>query len=76
MLPRKMELIDIQPRAATVKAIKKTQVLTLSRKDLYSISKWDLQTFTFIIMNLAREVSRRLRKMDDNFAEFIENNKS
>jgi CRP/FNR family transcriptional regulator, cyclic AMP receptor protein len=58
-----MELIDIQPRSATVRAITDTTVLTLSNMDLYKIEQEDLKTFTLIIMNLAREISRRLRKM-------------
>ena len=59
-----MELIDIQPRAATVKALEDTTTLILSNMDLYKIQKWNLQTYTMIILNLAREISRRLRKMD------------
>ena len=59
-----MELIDIQPRVATVRTLKKTKTLSLSNKDLYAISLWDMETFSIIIMNLAREISRRLRKMD------------
>jgi len=59
-----MELIDVQPRAATVKALEQTSALVLTNKDLYLIEKHSLKTFTIIIMNLAREISRRLRKMD------------
>lgn len=59
-----MEIIDIQPRVATVKALTSAITLSLSNKDLYVISKWNLETFTLIIMNLAREISRRLRRMD------------
>lgn len=66
-----MELIDIQPRAATVKALEPTVTLILSNMDLYQIQKWNLQTYTIIIMNLAREISRRLRKMDDLMASTL-----
>ena len=59
-----MELIDIQPRAANVKALEDTTALTLSNRDLHQIEKWNLKTFTIILMNLAREISRRLRRMD------------
>ncbi len=59
-----MELIDIQPAAATVRAREETEVLLLSNGDLYRIEREDLPTFTMIIMNLAREISRRLRVMD------------
>lgn len=59
-----MELIDVQPCAATVRALKPTRTITLSNHDLYRVSKTDLKTYTLLIMNLARELSRRIRTMD------------
>jgi CRP/FNR family cyclic AMP-dependent transcriptional regulator len=59
-----MELIDIQPCAATVRAVEDTVTLTLSNHDLYRISKIDMKTYALLIMNLARELSRRLRQTD------------
>ncbi len=59
-----MELIDIQPSVATVRAREETITLILTNGDLYSIEKSNLKTFTMIIMNVAREISRRLRTMD------------
>jgi len=56
-----MELIDIQPCAATVRAETDTTAVTFTNADLYHISKWNLKTYAMIIMNLAREISRRLR---------------
>jgi CRP-like cAMP-binding protein len=59
-----MELIDIQPCAATVRAIEDTATLSLSNSDLYRLSKTDMKTYALLIMNLARELSRRLRRTD------------
>ena len=70
-----MELIDIQPCAASVRALKPTKTLTLSNKGLYQISKYDLKVFSLIIMNLARDISRRLRKADEIIALSPEINK-
>jgi len=70
-----MELIDIQPSVATVRALDETITLVLSHGDLYRLEKSSLQTFTMIIMNLAREISRRLRKMDAIAAHIIFNKK-
>jgi CRP/FNR family transcriptional regulator, cyclic AMP receptor protein len=56
-----MELIDIQPCAASVRADTDTVVYTFTNNDLYQLSKWNHKTHTMIIMNLAREISRRLR---------------
>lgn len=69
-----MELIDVQPCAASVRTLSPTRVLTLSNKGLYSISKYDLKVFSLLILNLARDISRRLRKADEIIAlcpEFI-----
>lgn len=59
-----MELIDIQPCEASVRTTEPTVTLSLSNHDLYRISKIDMKTYALLIMNLAREMSRRLRHMD------------
>ncbi len=59
-----MELIDIQPRTATVRALTQVHTVCLTNKDFFTIKKAHLETFTLIIMNLARDISRRLRIMD------------
>ena len=70
-----MELIDVQPCAASVRTLKPTKALTLSNKGLYNISKYDLKIFSLMIMNLARDISRRLRKADEIIALCPEINK-
>lgn len=69
-----MEMIDIQPRSATVRALEETVTLTLSYKDLYALSTWNLETFTLIVLNLARDMSRRLRRMDEIVAQYLQKN--
>jgi CRP-like cAMP-binding protein len=59
-----MELIDIQPCEATVRAVEDTVTLSLSNRDLYLVSKSDMKTYALLIMNLARDLSRRLRHTD------------
>ena len=58
-----MEVLDVQPVEATVKAITTTEVMTLSIDALGQIYETDLKTYSFILMNLARDISRRLRRM-------------
>jgi CRP-like cAMP-binding protein len=65
-----MELVDIQPCVATVTAETDVKLLTLSNVDLYALRKKDLKAFTLIIMNVARDISRRLRDMDTRFSSF------
>jgi len=60
-----MELLDIMPRIATIRAATPLEVVTISNRALYDISKLDLKTFSMVVMNLARDLSRRLRRMDE-----------
>jgi CRP-like cAMP-binding protein len=60
-----MEVVDVEPAEATVKALAATRVMTLSIDSLGVIYENDLKTYSFILMNLARDISRRLRRMDD-----------
>ena len=60
-----MELLDTQHRSATVRALEPVAALGLSNGDLFRIYESDLPTFALIVMNLARELSRRLRSIDD-----------
>jgi CRP-like cAMP-binding protein len=60
-----MEVLDVMPSAATIKARNPTQVLSISNRALRDIYKIDIKAFSLIVMNLARDLSRRLRRMDD-----------
>ena len=66
-----MQLIDIEPRSATVRAVADAVVYSLANKDLFSVAEWSPETFTLIIMNIAREISRRLRRMDSLAATLL-----
>lgn len=63
-----MALIDIQPRSAMVRALEPVKALALSNASLYHLYQDDIHTYTMIILNLARELSRRLRLMDELLA--------
>jgi CRP-like cAMP-binding protein len=60
-----MEVLDVMPSAATIVARKPTQVLSISNRALREIYKIDIKAFSLILMNLARDLSRRLRHMDE-----------
>jgi CRP-like cAMP-binding protein len=64
-----MEIVDVQPAEATVKALVETRVMTLSVDALGELYEKDLKTYSFILMNLARDISRRLRRMDNKAVE-------
>lgn len=60
-----MALLDFQPRSASVMAETNCQAIEISHSGLRSLSKQDLEQYVIIMMNLGREVSRRLRAADD-----------
>ena len=64
-----MEVLDILPAEATVKALTPTKVMTLSINALGELYETNLKIYSFILMNLARDLSRRLRHMDDKAAK-------
>ena len=59
-----MEVLDVRPSAATVMAKAATKVMILSIDALGEIYETDIKTYSFIIMNLARDLSRKLRRLD------------
>lgn len=59
-----MELIDMMPRSATVMALAPCTLYALALKDILALQREDLPAFTLVVMNLARDLSRRLRRMD------------
>jgi CRP-like cAMP-binding protein len=60
-----MEVLDVMPSAATGKVIEKSTIASISNKALRLIYKQDATVFSLMIMNLARDLSRRLRRMDE-----------
>jgi len=66
-----MELIDPEPRIATVRARENTLLLSLSNADLYQIYRDEQETFTLLIMNISRIICRRLREMDARMAQAL-----
>ena len=60
-----MSLVDLNPRSASVIALEPCIALELSRQSLFDLYEYDLQQFVIIQMNLSREISRRLRALDE-----------
>ena len=58
-------VIGIQPHTASAIAVEKTKLIVLSRKALFAIYKMDLELYSMLIMNIAREACRRLNKTDE-----------
>jgi CRP-like cAMP-binding protein len=63
-----IEVLDVMPSVASIKSISNVKVMSISNKALRDIYKIDVKIFSLIIMNLARDLSRRLRRMDEKLA--------
>jgi CRP-like cAMP-binding protein len=68
-----MSIVDVQPRSATVRAVAPSRLLRITAKDLDALYRYDLKSYSLIVLNLARELSRRLRVADSILADFIAN---
>lgn len=60
-----MEVLDVMPAVASASALTNTRVISISNRSLRQIYKEDIKCYALLIMNLARDLSRRLRRMDD-----------
>jgi len=64
-------VIGIQPHAATTVAAENTELLVLSRDVLLSLFKSDLELFSILILNIAREACRRLHQTDEILLHYV-----
>lgn len=60
-----MALIDFRPRSASVRADSSCQAIEIHSRTLRKLQESNLEQYTLIMMNLGREVSRRLRLADE-----------
>ena len=60
-----MALIDFEKRSASIKAECNCSAIEVPSKSLRSLFKVDVEQYAMIMMNLGREVSRRLRVADE-----------
>jgi CRP-like cAMP-binding protein len=66
-----MSILDVQPRSATVRALAPTRMLRITSSDLDALYRYDVKSYALIVLNLARELSRRLRVADGIIADFV-----
>ena len=60
-----VSLIGIMPHTANAICMENTELIVLSKSALHSLYKEDIQLFSLIILNIARETCRTLAKTDD-----------
>lgn len=64
-----MSLLDKEVRSATIKATESTLLLQLSNENLHTFAKNYRNGFTWVVVNIAREMSSRLRDANRRLAE-------
>ncbi len=64
-----MALIDYTPRSATVCALEPCVAIEITADALLKLYETDLEQFAIIQMNIAREISRRLRNLEQRMFE-------
>ena len=67
-----VSLLAVMPRSATVAAGEDCEALRLRYSDLHALYAHDVAQFAMLIMNLGREVARRLWKADQMLLDFAE----
>jgi CRP/FNR family cyclic AMP-dependent transcriptional regulator len=68
-----MSILDVQPRSATVRTLAPSRLLRITSADLDALYRHDVKAYALIVLNLARELSRRLRVADGILADFVAN---
>lgn len=59
-----MSVLDLQPRSATVRAVSAVRLIRLSTEELDVLYRRDLKAYALLVLNIARDLSRRLRVAD------------
>lgn len=66
-----MSVLDVQPRSASVRAVAHCTLLRVGAADLDTLYRRDVRSYALVVLNVARELSRRLRVADGLLAEII-----
>ena len=64
-------LMSMQRHSAAVVALEDSEVLAISRHSLISLQHEDLALFAMLMMNIARELARRLKFTDDVIQHYL-----
>ena len=67
-----MAILDVQPRSASVRALAPSLLLSMRPEQVERLLyRRGLKDYSLLIMNIARELSRRLRVADGILAQFF-----
>ncbi len=66
-----MSVFDVQRRSASVRTLVPCRFLVVTARDLDALYRRDLKSYTLLVLNVTRELARRLRLVDELVADFI-----
>ena len=64
-----MSLLDYQPRPTSARVLRQARLLRVTGRDLDHLYRRDMKGYALLLLNIAREMSRRLRAIDALTAE-------
>jgi CRP-like cAMP-binding protein len=59
-----MALVDIQPRSASARALTPVTMYVIDQSEIAKLADKDPTAYALLVLNIAREISRRLRVAD------------
>lgn len=68
-----MSILDVLPRSSTMRVIAPAELLRFGAQDLDALYRRDLRSYSLLVLNVAREISRRLRVADGLLADLVGN---
>jgi CRP/FNR family cyclic AMP-dependent transcriptional regulator len=68
-----MSILDVLPRSASTRVVAPVRLLRLTAQDLDALYRKDLRSYSLLVLNIARDISRRLRVADGLVAELVTN---
>jgi len=68
-------LMAMQPHMVTAVTAEDSEIMVLSRQTILEIRHEDIELFALLMMNIAREIARRLKLTDDIFLQYIQEHK-
>lgn len=68
-----MSILDVLPRSATTRALAPARLLKLTAHDLDGLYRTNMKAYALLVLNIAREMSRRLRVADGLLADMVAN---
>ncbi|MDO6562553.1 Crp/Fnr family transcriptional regulator [Amphritea sp. 1_MG-2023] len=70
-----MALLGVYPRSGVVKALEPCRVVEIKADQLFSVYQADPEQYVLIFMNMARDLSRRLRDTDEHLVACLDNDR-